>query len=104
MRHIAIRAFGGIAALLTFSGTATAQTKTSGDSTTKASELEHRVQSARRGGGIRGGAWNLNGATSSGMTTSSMPAFEGYVRTGLDLHLVLENSVGVSRQRQRGGI
>lgn len=100
MRYVAIRSFAGLTALLVLGGTATAQTRTSADSTTKTAELEHRVQSARRGGGIRGGPWHLNGASSSGVSTSSTPAFEGYVRTGLDLHLVLENSVGVWRNRQ----
>jgi opacity protein-like surface antigen len=66
--------------------------------------LEHRVQAERKGGGIRVGQWHLNGQElPSGVTASTTPAFEGYVRTGLDLHLVLENSVGLWRQRQASG-
>jgi opacity protein-like surface antigen len=100
MRYFAIRLLSGFAAILIVGSTAMAQTKTPPDSSTKSTDLEHRVQSARRGGGLRAGQWHLNGDVATGVTTSSTPAVEGYVRTGLDLHLVLENSVGVWRQRQ----
>lgn len=99
-RYFAIQLVYSVGAILVLGGTATAQTKTPADSMTKSVELEHRVQSARRGGGLRGGLWHLNGDAATGVTTSSTPAFEGYYRTGLDLHVVLENSVGVWRQRQ----
>ena len=87
-------------ALLSISTTARAQSRVSSDST-KPAELEHKVQAARRGGGIRAGEWHLNGQQlPSGVTTSEWPELEGYVRSGLDLHVVLENSIGVWRQRQ----
>lgn len=99
-RYLAIRFSYSFGAILFIGATATAQTKTPADSTARSTELEHRVQSARRGGGLRAGPWRLNGDATNGVTTSSTPAFEGYYRTGLDLHVVLENSVGVWRQRQ----
>lgn len=69
--------------------------------TTKTSELERRVQSERRGGGLRLGQWHVNGQQFlTGETVSTIPNFEGYYRTGLDLHLVLENSIGLWRQHQ----
>lgn len=79
---------------------ATAQSPTAGD-TGKAPDVVKHAQLARRGGGLRVGPWHLNGqAATTNSASSTIPDFEGYVRTGLDLHLVLENSVGVWRQRQ----
>lgn len=64
-------------------------------------DLERHARLARRGGGVRGGRWSVRGLEESGSTTSSeTPAFEGYVRKGLDAHLALENSVGFWRRRQ----
>jgi opacity protein-like surface antigen len=71
------------------------------DTTSKTSELERRVQAERRGGGLRVGQWHVNGQEfPTGAAVSTIPNFEGYYRTGLDLHLVLENSIGVWRQHQ----
>ena len=106
MRHFATRLaaamFTMLAALTVSEGAlAQAKTPTPADSSSKTADVEHRVQSARRGGGIRVGQWHLNGAQlPSGVSASSTPEVEGYVRAGLDLHLVLENSVGFWRQRQ----
>lgn len=69
--------------------------------TTRTAELERRVQSQRRGGGLRVGEWHVNGQQfPTGATMSTIPNFEGYYRSGLDLHLVLENSIGLWRQHQ----
>lgn len=89
-----------IAPVLLVAAGAGAQVKSS-DTTTKTSELERHVQAERRGGGLRVGQWHVNGQQfPTGATVSTIPNFEGYYRTGLDLHLVLENSVGVWRQHQ----
>ena len=83
------------------SNSATAQASTSGDTAAKNPDVVKHAQLARRGGGLRVGPWHLNGQQDpAGSVSSTIPSFEGYVRTGLDLHLVLENSVGVWRQRQ----
>jgi hypothetical protein len=72
---------------------------TARDSST--ADPERRVRLARRGGGVRGGVWSVRGLDESSSTTfSETPAFEGYVRKGLDTHLALENSVGFWRRRQ----
>jgi outer membrane protein W len=64
-------------------------------------DLERHARLARRGGGVRVGTWDVRGlSTASGATVSKTPAFEGYVRRGLDLHLAIEHSVGVWRRTQ----
>jgi hypothetical protein len=71
------------------------------DSGSVASDLEKRARLARRGGGVRVGTWDVRGLTAtSGAVVSKTPAFEGYVRRGLDLHLAIEHSVGVWRRTQ----
>jgi hypothetical protein len=72
------------------------------DSGSAAPDLERRARLARRGGGLRVGTWDVRGlSTASGASVSRTPAFEGYVRRGLDLHLAVEHSVGVWRRTQR---
>jgi hypothetical protein len=62
---------------------------------------ERRAQLARRSGGVRVGNWDVrNLEPPSGGTDSRTPAFEGYVRKGLDAHLALENSIGFWRHRE----
>lgn len=62
---------------------------------------ERQAQLARRSGGLRVGSWNVRDLTTpSGARDSETPAFEGYVRKGLDRHLALENSVGFWRRRE----
>ena len=101
MRHFASKLIAALSATLILSEGARAQVKTPADTATKNADVEHHAQAARRGGGIRVGQWHLNGLEQpAGVTASATPAFEGYVRTGLDLHLVLENSIGLWRQRQ----
>ncbi|GAC1697373.1 MAG: hypothetical protein NVS9B3_15110 [Gemmatimonadaceae bacterium] len=97
-------AFGALAALaalsLCLALPAAAQSSARAD-TTKPVDAERRAQMERRGGGLRVGTFNPNGLTDpTGSSSSTSPVFEGYVRTGLDLHLVLENSVGVWRRSQ----
>jgi opacity protein-like surface antigen len=71
------------------------------DSGSVAPDPEGRARLARRGGGLRVGTWSVRGLTSpSSATVSTTPAFEGYVRRGLDLHLAIEHSVGVWRRTQ----
>jgi hypothetical protein len=71
------------------------------DGTPIAADLERRARLARRGGGVRVGTWDVRGLTAaSGAALSKTPAFEGYVRRGLDLHVAVEHSVGVWRRRQ----
>lgn len=82
---------------------ADAQLVPSGDSVRAAGTLdpERRAYLARRGGGVRAGVWNVSEPDAvSGSEDSQTPAFEGYVRKGLDSHLALENSVGFWRHRQ----
>jgi hypothetical protein len=75
---------------------------TSKDSTrTAAADLERNARLARRGGGVRVGAWDVRAlAAPADAKVSATPVLEGYVRRGLDLHLALENSVGVWRRTQ----
>ena len=62
---------------------------------------ERQAQLARRGGGVRVGFWDVRDlGVPDGGRESETPAFEGYVRKGLDAHLALENSVGFWRYRQ----
>lgn len=82
---------------------AEAQIVSTSDSARAGSPLdpERRAYLARRGGGVRAGVWNVRGlGAASGTEHSQTPAFEGYVRKGLDSHLALENSVGFWRHRQ----
>ena len=100
MRHL-LSPWSAAGVALFVATAAGAQVKSSTDSSTKTAELERRVQMSRRGGGLRFGQWHLNDQQlPAGVSTSATPSFEGYVRTGLDLHLVLENSIGFWRQRQ----
>src|SRR4051794_7898571 len=100
MRHFASRCIAALSAIV-ISSSAAAQASSATDTTSRTADPIKRPQLARRGGGLRGGPWHLNGEEkTTGSTASSIPAFEGFVRTGLDQHLLLENSVGVWRQRQ----
>jgi len=100
MRHSASRLLAALSAIVIVNNAATAQSPTPGD-TAKTSDVVKHAQLARRGGGLRVGPWHLNGQqASAGSASSTIPDVEGYVRTGLDLHLVLENSIGVWRERQ----
>jgi hypothetical protein len=63
---------------------------------------ERRATRWRRGAGVGAGTWAVTGLTEvSGATYSVTPAFEGYMRRGLDRHVVLETGVGVWRRSQR---
>ena len=77
------------------------QTVTDTTRATATLDPEREAQLARRGGGVRVGVWNVRGLdVPSGGKQSETPAFEGYVRKGLDAHLALENSIGFWRNRQ----
>lgn len=72
------------------------------DSTSTRVDVEQRARLARRGGGIRVSTWDVRSLpTTSGAEVSKIPAFEGYMRRGLDMHLAMEHSVGVWRRSQR---
>jgi hypothetical protein len=75
----------------------------SGDATAQGDTLaEQRVKAMRRGAGLRVGVWDVRGLSEvSGARVSETPLFEGYFQKGLDLHLALENTVGVYRREQR---
>jgi hypothetical protein len=63
---------------------------------------EQRAKAMRRGAGLRVGVWDVRGLREvSGARVSETPLIEGYFQKGLDLHLVLENTVGVYRREQR---
>jgi len=100
MRHHANSWIAALSAIVISTSPAAAQAVSQSDSAVKIPDVTRRAQLARRGGGLRAGPWHLNGQQSP-TGSSSLPAFEGFVRTGLDLHLLMENSVGVWRQRQQ---
>jgi hypothetical protein len=81
-----------------------------GDAAAQADTVtEQRVKAMRRGAGLRVGTWDVRGLTQvTGARVSETPLFEGYFQKGLDLHLALENTVGMYRREQRltraGGI
>jgi hypothetical protein len=73
------------------------------------SSAENRAKAMRRGAGLNASLWDVRGLRDvSGASVDEMPLFEGYFARGLDLHLAMENSVGVYRREQRitrsGGI
>ena len=57
------------------------------------SDLERQARLARRGAGIRAGAWLVD--IDPAANASRSPAFEGYFQRGLDKHLALESSASV---------
>ena len=72
------------------------------DSGGAASDVERGARLARRGGGVRAGAWDVRGLSASAdADVSTTLALEGYVRRGLDLHLAIEHSVSVWRRTQK---
>ncbi len=63
---------------------------------------ENRAKAMRRGAGVDASFWDVRGLRDvSGARVDEMPLFEGYFTRGLDLHLAMENSVGVYRREQR---
>ena len=88
--------------LAAFASIANAQATTDTTPARRPLDPERQAELARRGGGIRVGTWDVRGPTvPEGGSESNTPAFEGYVRKGLDAHLALENSVGFWRYRQK---
>jgi opacity protein-like surface antigen len=64
--------------------------------------VEARAKAMRRGAGVHASFWDVRGLEEvSGARVDELPLFEGYFQRGLDLHLALENSVGVYRREQR---
>jgi hypothetical protein len=61
---------------------------------------ERRAQLQRQGAGFRLGAWRVTGLEEREGTLSRSPFIEGYFQRGLDLHLALESTAGVWRQRR----
>lgn len=66
------------------------------------SEVERQARLARAGAGLRVGHWALRGLrTTTGGTTSSVPALEGWHQRGLDRHVSLENSIALWGRREK---
>jgi hypothetical protein len=63
---------------------------------------EERAKAMRRGAGIDAGVWDVRGLQEvPGANTNESPLFEAYLQKGLDLHLAMENTIGVYRREQR---
>lgn len=63
---------------------------------------EERAKRMRRGAGVQAGMWDVRGLGEvSGARVNESPLFEGYFQKGLDLHLAMENTIGVYRREQR---
>lgn len=63
---------------------------------------EERAKRMRRGAGVQAGMWDVRGLGAvSGARVNESPLFEGYFQKGLDLHLAMENTIGVYRREQR---
>lgn len=57
---------------------------------------ERNARRERSGAGVSGGYWNVRGLDEqNGVNYSTSPTFEGYIAKGLDLHLALENTLGL---------
>ena len=58
-------------------------------------DIEMRTKATRGGAGLRVGTWQVRGLDEPPTgTTSESLSFEGWFQKGLDLHLVLENTLG----------
>jgi len=58
-------------------------------------DIEMRMKRARGGAGLRVGTWQVRDLDEPPTGSSSeSPSFEGWFQKGLDLHLVLENTLG----------
>lgn len=80
---------------------AVAPVAASAQESTPESQLERDARLARRGAGLRGGAWEVRGLTETGgVEYATTPAFEGFFQKGLDKHLAWENSIGFWRRSQ----
>ena len=63
---------------------------------------ERRVIRERKGAGVSAGFWTVRGLEKrDGVDYSSSPSFEAYLAKGLDLHLTLENTIGLWVRTQR---
>jgi hypothetical protein len=63
---------------------------------------ERRVIRERKGAGVSAGFWTVRGLENrDGVDYSSSPSFEAYLAKGLDLHLTLENTLGLWIRTQR---
>jgi hypothetical protein len=80
-----------IAALLFFAGLACAAT----------GWAQQADPSARRGAGLRIGAWTVKNPGDDRTTYSHSPQLEAYFQRGLDDHLALESTIGVWRRAAR---
>jgi hypothetical protein len=65
------------------------------------SDLERDARLARSGAGLRTGAWQLSELRDAdNATTSTWPYIEGYFQRGMDMHLVIESSIGLYRRQE----
>jgi hypothetical protein len=102
IRRMVIRATAAVALLAPVVRAQATPQPAPRDSATTSRDTERSARLGRRGGGVRVGTWDVRALeTQSGAVVNTTPAFEGYVRRGLDLHLAVEHSVGVWRRTQR---
>ncbi len=67
-------------------------------------QVEQRVKRERAGAGLRVGTWQVSNLdTPAGVSSSTLPAFEGYWQKGLDRHLVIETSAGLWHRQETSG-
>jgi hypothetical protein len=70
-------------------------------STAQESDLERDARLARSGAGLRVGAWQVSDLREAeNATTSTWPYIEGYFQRGMDMHLVIESSIGLYRRQE----
>jgi hypothetical protein len=93
-----------LAALIAMAFAAPALLSAQSDSTVRRDSIEARerlVKRMRAGAGLRIGSWQVRNLAVSGVSSGSLPAFEGYWQKGLDRHLVIETSAGLWSRSQR---
>lgn len=68
---------------------------------TPESDEERAARLARSGAGIRAGVWGVADLREAeDATPSTWPYFEAYFQRGMDLHLVIESSIGLYRRQE----
>ena len=66
-----------------------------------ADDIESQARRARGGAGLRIGTWQVQDlAEPASGSASETASFEGWFQKGLDLHLVLENTVGFWQRKE----
>jgi hypothetical protein len=69
---------------------------------TQESDEERAARLARSGAGVRVGVWNVaNLREAENATASTWPYAEAYFQRGMDLHLVIESTIGLYRRQEQ---